>query len=254
MNDLQVFNFNEHEVRTVLINNEPYFVGKDVAEVLGYAKPTDAVRKHVDEEDRGISKMGTPSGIQEMTVINESGLYSLVLSSKLPSAKAFKRWVTSEVIPSIRKTGGYTVPKTYAEALRAYADTVEKNEHLQLENKMQNQLIKEMKPKADYYDDILKNKGLVTITQIAKDYGMSGKAFNEKLHELGIQYKQSGQWLLYSKYQNNGYTHSETHEFTHKDGRKDISMSTKFTQKGRIFLYEKLKQNGILPMIEREEE
>ncbi len=90
-----------------MIDNEPWFVGKDVAEALGYAKPTDAVRKRVYDEDRGVSKMETPSGIQQMTIINESGLYSLILSSKLPTAKQFKHWVTAEVLPAIRKTGGY---------------------------------------------------------------------------------------------------------------------------------------------------
>lgn len=94
-------------VRAVRIDNEPYFVGKDVAEILGYERPTDAVRKRVDPDDRGVAKMETPSGAQEMTIINESGLYSLILSSKLPKAKEFKRWVTSEVLPTIRKTGGY---------------------------------------------------------------------------------------------------------------------------------------------------
>lgn len=113
MNELQIFNNEEFgQVRTVVIDNEPYFVGKDVAEALGYAKPTDAVRKRVDEEDRGISKMETPSGTQDMTVINESGMYSLILCSKLPSSKKFKHWVTSEVLPSIRKTGVYEAPKT----------------------------------------------------------------------------------------------------------------------------------------------
>ena len=117
MNQLQTFNFNNNEVRTVLIDNEPYFVGKDVATILGYARPTDAVRKHTDEDDRGISKMETPSGVQEMTVINESGLYSLVLSSKLPQAKNFKRWVTKEVLPAIRKTGSYQTPTNPMDAL-----------------------------------------------------------------------------------------------------------------------------------------
>ena len=108
MNDLQVFNNPEFgQVRTITIDNEPWFVGKDIAIALGYEKPTDAVRKRVDEEDRGISKMETPSGAQNMTIINESGLYSLILSSKLPSAKKFKRWVTSEVLPAIRQTGQY---------------------------------------------------------------------------------------------------------------------------------------------------
>lgn len=112
MNELQIFKNEEFgEVRTVTIDNEPWFVGKDIAQALGYVKPTDAVRKRVEEEDRGISKMETPSGIQEMAVINESGMYSLILGSKLPSAKKFKHWVTSEVLPTLRKTGSYEIPK-----------------------------------------------------------------------------------------------------------------------------------------------
>jgi len=108
MSELMVFNSPEFgEIRSVEIDGEPWLVGKDVAVALGYEKPTDTVRKRVDEEDRGVSKIETPSGTQEMTIINESGLYSLILSSKLPGAKKFKRWVTSEVLPSIRKTGGY---------------------------------------------------------------------------------------------------------------------------------------------------
>lgn len=110
MNDLKVFENEEFgSVRTLSMDGDPWFVGKDVATALGYAKPTDAVRKHVDSEDRGVSKTETPSGEQEVVIINESGLYSLILSSKLPKAKAFKRWVTSEVLPTLRKTGSYSV-------------------------------------------------------------------------------------------------------------------------------------------------
>lgn len=123
---------------------------------------------------------------------------------------------------------------------------------LQLENTQQKQLIGELKPKADYLDKILQSKALVTITAISKDYGMSAKAFNKKLHELKVQFKQGHQWFLYSEYHNCGYTHSETVEYTHKDGTKDVTMNTKWTQKGRLFLYELLKKNGIIPVIERE--
>lgn len=123
---------------------------------------------------------------------------------------------------------------------------------LQLENSQQKQIIGELKPKADYLDTILQNKGLVTITAIAKDYGMSGEKMNEKLHELGVQYNQSKQWFLYSKYHSQGYTHSETIDLTRKDGTKFLRMNTKWTQKGRLFLYDLLKQNGIVPTIERE--
>lgn len=122
MENLQVFNSEEFgQIRTMVIDGEPWFVGKDVAEALGYERPTDTVRKRVDDEDRGISKMETPSGKQEMTIINESGLYTLVLGSKLDSAKRFKRWVTSEVLPAIRKTGSYNKPMTEAEQIRLLA-------------------------------------------------------------------------------------------------------------------------------------
>jgi len=135
---------------------------------------------------------------------------------------------------------------------RAYEILQRKVEKLTTQNLMLEQQVNEFKSKADYVDTILKNKGLVTITQIAKDYGMSGTKMNELLHELKVQYKQSGQWLLYAKYQNKGYTHSDTVPITRKDGTPDIKMNTKWTQKGRLFLYDLLKRNGILPMIERE--
>ncbi len=144
------------------------------------------------------------------------------------------------------------LPTTYKEALQHLIEQVEVNEKLQLESKMKEKVIKELKPKADYTDMILKNKGLVTITQIAKDYGMSGKEMNKILHERGIQYKQSGQWLLYKQHQGKGYTHSETIDITRSNGMPDVKMTTKWTQKGRLFLYDLLKTNNILPDIEKE--
>ena len=122
---------------------------------------------------------------------------------------------------------------------------------LETENAQQKQIIGELQPKATYLDTILNNPGLVTITQIAKDYGMSGKAMNKLLHDLGVQYKQSGQWLLYSKYHNSGYTHSHTVQITHSDGSKSVKMETKWTQKGRLFLYDLLKENGYIPIVEQ---
>lgn len=150
-----------------------------------------------------------------------------------------------------------TPEQVFARALKMADHTIAKLKDsvksLSTEINMKNQIIGELKPKADYYDEILKNPGLVTITQIAKDYGMSGKKMNEILHNIDVQYKQSGQWLLYSKYHGAGYTRSETVDITRADGRPDVKMTTKWTQKGRIFLYDKLKENGILPMIERED-
>lgn len=139
------------------------------------------------------------------------------------------------------------------ERAKAWIKEQEEKKLLETTNEQQRQIIGELKPKADYTDTILKNKGLVTITQIAKDYGMSGQAMNKILHDLKIQYYQSKQWLLYRDYHGKGYTHSETINITRSDGRPDISMTTKWTQKGRLFLYDTLKANGILPIIEQEE-
>lgn len=131
MDGLQIFNFNKHEVRTLLINNEPYFVGKDVAIVLGYTEPRKAIARHVDLEDGMKHPILTNGGKQEMTMINESGLYSLILSSKMPNAKKFKRWVTSEVLPAIRKTGSYQIPTNPMEALKLMFDAqTQTNERL----------------------------------------------------------------------------------------------------------------------------
>lgn len=259
MNQLQIFENKEFgKIRTVEINNEPYFVGKDVADILGYQNGSRDIQRHVDAEDRQNYQNGTFESNRGMTVINESGLYSLILSSKLPTAKKFKRWVTSEVLPSIRKHGMYATDELIANpdiaiaAFQALKEEREQRQLLQFECNKQKQIIGELKPKADYTDIILQSKSLVTVTQIAKDYGMSGAAMNEMLHRYGVQYKQSGQWLLYSKYHNNGFTHSETVTITHSDGRTGTVMNTKWTQKGRLFIYNLLKSYGVLPVIERD--
>ncbi len=258
MNQLQIFENKEFgKIRTVEINNEPYFVGKDVADILGYTNAPKAIRDHVDTEDKTVNDSFTVNGTKGI-LINESGLYSLILSSKLPTAKKFKRWVTSEVLPSIRKHGMYATDELIANpdiaiaAFQALKEEREQRQLLQFECNKQKQIIGELKPKADYTDIILQSKSLVTVTQIAKDYGMSGTAMNEMLHRYGIQYKQSGQWLLYSKYHNNGFTHSETVTITHSDGRAGTVMNTKWTQKGRLFIYNLLKSYGVLPVIERD--
>ena len=199
MNNLQIFNNQEFgQVRTITKENEVWFVGKDVAECVGYVNPLKAIRNHIDEDDRGMNEMDTPGGKQNLVCINESGLYSLVLGSKLLQAKKFKRWVTSEVLPSIRKHGMYAKdelldnPDLLIKVATELKKEREERKVLELQNKQKEQLIGELKPRADYTDKILKNKGLVTITQIAKDYGMSGTELNKLLHELKIQYKQSG--------------------------------------------------------------
>lgn len=267
MNELKIFNSPEFgQVRTITLDGEPWFVGKDVADALGYSNSRDALARHVDDEDKtSVVIPDTGSNYKsKTTLINESGLYSLVLSSKLPTAKQFKHWVTSEVLPAIRKHGGYITPEKVEEAL-LNPDTLiklatelkaerEARKNAELEAASAKQLIGELKPKADYTDRILSSKGTVPTTAIAKDYGMSAKALNQKLHELRVIYRMGSQWFLYAKYQAKGYTHSKTFDFKHSDGRPDCKMQTEWTQKGRLFLYQLLKKHGVLPMIEREDQ
>lgn len=253
MNTPQIFNFDQHEVRTVVINDEPYFVGKDVATGLGYSNTPKAIRDHVDEEDKRAERIVHPlGGLQESILINESGLYSLILKSKLPSSKKFKRWVTSEVLPQIRKHGMYATDELLdnPDLLIEVATKLKEERTLRL---IAEQRVNELQPKADYYDRILNNKGLVTVSTIAKNYGMSAVSFNKLLHELGIQFNQSGTWLLYSKFQDKGYTHIEPFDYEDKNGNQQVKTRMKWTQKGHIFLYETLKKNNYLPMIEREQ-
>lgn len=256
MSNIQVFNFDELEVRTLVINEEPFFVGKDVAEALGYARPDNAIGRHVDKEDKLMHQISASGQTRNMTIINESGLYSLILSSKLDAAKRFKRWVTSEVLPTIRKHGVYANEQTLEQMLADPQTMIKTLEALQQERTgrlVAEQQVAELKPKADYYDQILRSKKLIAIGAIAKDYGMSAQAMNKLLHDLKVQYKQGGQWLLYQNHATKGYTSSETHRYVKSDGNEDFSLLTKWTQKGRIFLYELLKSKDILPMIERKE-
>lgn len=252
MNTPQIFNFEQNEVRTILINDEPYFVGKDVAAILGYKRTADAIKQHVDAEDKGVGEIQTPGGVQRMTLINESGLYSLIFSSQLPNAKKFKHWVTSEVLPQIRKHGMYATDELLnnPDLLIEVATKLKEERTKRL---IAEQRVNELQPKADYYDRILNNKGLVTVSTIAKNYGMSAVSFNKLLHELGIQFNQSGTWLLYSKFQDKGYTHIEPFDYEDKNGNRQVKTRMKWTQKGHIFLYETLKKNNYLPMIEREQ-
>lgn len=246
------------KIRAMEVDGEPVFVGKDVAASLGYSNPSKAVMMHVDAEDKFKMMLRADSQngnvVTETTMINESGLYSLIMSSKMPGAKKFKRWVTSVVLPSIRKHGMYAVdelldnPDAMIAVLQALKEEREKRKSLELTAAVQKQQIAELQPKACYYDLILQNKNTVPVTQIAKDYGMSGRKFNQLLHELGVQYKLRKTWLLYQEYAECGYTQSRTYVV---DADTSV-MHTYWTQKGRLFLYELLKEHGILPLIERE--
>ena len=256
--ELQVFNSTEFgSVRTATVNGEVMFVGKDVADILGYQNGSRDINRHVEEEDRHKVMIFDGNQDKETIIINESGLYSLILSSKMPNAKKFKHWVTSEVLPAIRKHGMYAIdeilenPDLAIAALTQLKEERERRKQLECLALVQRQQIAELQPKASYYDLILQNKNTVPITQIAKDYGMSGRKFNQILKELKIQYKVGGQWVLYSKYQNNGYVHSRTIDITRAGGRPDVTMQTEWTQKGRLFLYEELKKHDYIPVIEQ---
>ncbi|WP_311048687.1 phage antirepressor, partial [Enterococcus faecium] len=230
MNTPQIFNFEQNEVRTILVNDEPYFVGKDVASVLGYSNTKDALSRHVDLEDKMGSRITTSGQSREMTIINESGLYSLILKSKLPSAKKFKRWVTSEVLPAIRKHGGYLTPEKVEEALLNPDTIIQLATQLKEERTgrlIAEQKIAEYEPKISYLDSILSSTDSVTISQIAADYGMSPQQMNKLLHKLGIQKKVGNQWLLCKKHMNQGYTKSHTTEIPKADGGTKIVMNTK---------------------------
>lgn len=266
MNEIQLFSKPElGQIRSVLINNTPYFVGRDVATILGYKNTSDALSKKVDTDDKldGVAIRDPMGRDQTPILINESGLYALILSSKLPTAKRFKKWVTSEVIPSIRKHGMYATPETVEDILdnpdnmikilTAYRDERKANEALKQEVAVRDQQLLEMQPKVSYYDIVLQCEDLLRITSIAKDYGWSAERMNKELHEKGIQYKTpDGQWLLYQKYAGQGYTATKTHVFTGSSGIERSKIHTYWTQKGRLFIYDLLKKDGILPEIEKE--
>lgn len=253
MNEIKIFkNPQFGAIRTMEKSGEPWFVGKDVAELLGYAKPQNAIAAHVDDEDKTLAPIqgGCSTGTQNTIIINESGLYSLILSSKLPTAKEFKRWVTSEILPSIRKTGGYIEGQEHmsdadlmAKALLVAQRQIEQRQQqidtLQAENAR-------LLPDAEYGRDLQASNGITT-TSIAKEFCMSARALNGLLHGLGIQYKQSGQWLLYSRYHGKGLTTTRTIPITRSDGRKDVKRETVWTMKGHRFICDKLAEQGILP-------
>lgn len=258
--ELQVYKNAEFgSVRTTTIGGQPYFVGKDVADILGYTNTRKALIDHIDDEDKDDVTMRDAIGRnQTMIAINESGLYSLILSSKMPNAKKFKRWATSEVLPAIRKHGLYATddlianPDLAIAAFTALKEEREKNKELMAAVAIGQQQIAEMKPKATYYDVVLKCRDAVNISVIAKDYGWSAMRMNEHLHEKGIQFKQGDIWLLYQKYAPNGYTKTNTHTYEDSKGIKHTKVHTKWTQKGRLFIYEQLKADGIYPQIEME--
>ena len=252
-NTLQNFQHEEFgSVRVVQIDGEPWFIGKDAAGALGYSRPDHAINKHVDAEDRLMYQIGTSGQNRSMLIINESGLYSLILSSKLPTAKKFKRWVTSEILPSIRRHGAYVTDNLLDNLARDPNLVYELFCKLQAERGKTAALeerVEQLAPKARYCYIILQCKNALPISLIAKDYDMSAVAFNRMLHDFGIQHKVRGTWILYQKYSGKGYTASNTF---YTPGGLAV-MHTCWTQKGRLFLYNALAYYGILPSMEKQD-
>lgn len=271
MNEMTIFNFEGKEVRTVYKNGETWWVAKDICDVFGETNRNRAMQA-LDEDEKGYTQMTTPGGIQQVAVVNEPGLYSLLFNMQPTKArgmnvdyvtqreerlKKFKRWVTHEVLPSIRKHGLYAAdelvdnPDLWIKALQELKAERTRNAALVATINIQEQQIAEMKPKASYYDVVLNCKDAVAITTIAKDYGKSGRWLNEYLHKVGVQFRQGKIWLLYQKYAQHGYTVTKTHSYPGKDGTVHSKVHTYWTQKGRLFIYELLKSHGMLPLIEQ---
>ena len=239
MNEIKIFQNQEFGAIRTMSNEqgEPMFCAKDVCDALGYNNSRDALRKHVERGD--VAKCDTPtsSGNQLMTFTNESGLYSLILSSKLESAKRFKHWVTSEVLPSIRKQGGYMIarPDESDEVILARALQI-----MQATLQRRDEQIAKLQPRADYADHVLDSVSCFTVTQIGKELNMTGHDLNILLCQKHIQYVQSGQYLLYADYARQGLAKNRTFEYHAPDGELKTRTYLVWTERGRNFIHQLL--------------
>lgn len=236
MNEITIFQNQEFgAIRTIRgEQGEPLFCAKDVCDALGYKQTHKAVERHVDEGDGMKRPTPTTSGVQTMLYVNESGLYALILSSKLESAKRFKHWVTSEVLPSIRKQGGYMIarPDESDEIILARALQI-----MQATLARRDEQIAKLKPRADYADHVLDSVSCFTVTQIGKELGMTGHDLNVLLCQMGIQYAQSGQYLLYADYARQGLAKNRTFSREANDGRLHTRTYLVWTERGRDFIH-----------------
>lgn len=241
MNELQNFTFEGSQVRTIMINSEPYFVGKDVAEILGYQRPTKAIMDHVDQDDKTGAQIGTSGQIRNMIVINESGVYSLIFSSELPTAKKFKRWVTSEVLPAIRKHGAYAVdellddPDLAIKAFTALKEEREKRKALEAQNAV-------MIPKAVFADAVTTSDSCILIGDLAKLLRQNGVEIGQRrlfewLRNNGFLIKRRGaDWNSPTqRAMEMGLFEIKETAITHSDGHVTISKTTKVTGKGQVY-------------------
>lgn len=259
-NNVLDFQFEGHDVRAIAIDGEPWFIGKDVAEALGYGKGksiTNAVTNHVDDEDKGVTKIMTPGGRQKMVIINESGLYSLILSSKLDSAKKFKKWVTNEVLPSIRKNGGYIYGQENMseDELLSRALILANSKILSLESK--NEKLEEEKRDVTFLSELfVGSKDRWLTTEIANYYGMSAVKFNKLLFMIGLQDKVDGVWEVNEEYKKEGLKFMITTSKNMYENKKIVSVAkfNAWTKDGVKLIYNELKEHGVLPVIEQTED
>lgn len=258
-NNIQIFNNEElGMIRIAGTSEAPQFCLSDICKILGLQAA--AVTRRLEKDVISSHTLLTSGGSQSLNFVTEDGLYDVILDSRKPEAKRFRKWVTSEVLPTIRKHGAYMTKDALERAIAEpdfliqLATTLKEEKAKRLEAEQQceaqKQLIGEMEKKVSYLDLILSSTSTMTITQIAQDYGMSGQKMNKLLHGLRIQYKVSDQWILYAEYKDKCYVSSETIHFVTSEGVPCTTLNTKWTQKGRLFLYDILKREGILPKME----
>lgn len=254
MGELKVWSYNNSEVRTVNINNEPWWVLTDVCKVLEISHIKDTVNR-LDSDEVGQTEVIDKLGRKQIAyIINESGLYSAILRSDKPQAKPFRKWVTSEVLPSIRKTGMYATdellnnPDLAIKAFTALKEEREKNKLLTEENAKKQNLLNEISPKAEFAEHLIDDGRLITATEIAKDYGMTSRQLNSLLNEFKIQFKVNGRWVLHKQYADKDYAQTVSC-FDRYSGAERRSL--KWTYKGKQFLYDFLKGKGLKPLANR---
>lgn len=246
MNEIQEFYFNGDAVRTLLRDNEPYFVGKDVAEILGYSNPRDALSKHVDSDDKGVAKCDTLGGTQQTTIINESGLYSLILSSKLPKAKEFKHWVTSEVLPTIRKHGAYMTDAKAAAIVTDKGSLADLLQQAAEQLKRKDIQIEQMKPKALFADAVSTSDTPILVGELAKILHQNGVSMGQNrmfrwLRDNGylISKKGTSYNMPTQRAMELGLFKIKENAITHSDGHVTITKTPKVTGKGQVYFVNK---------------
>lgn len=264
-NDIQIFNNPKFgQIRMTGTSDEPLFCLADVCKAVELTNPS-SVKARLDSDDMQLVDLHALNypmvGNSMATFVNETGFYEVLLFSSSLKVKPFRKWITHEILPSIRKHGAYmtedalsraiTEPDFLIQLATALKEEKKKRLSVELVCEEQKEQIENLNKKVSYLDLILASTNTVAITQIAQDYGMSGYAFNKLLRRIGVQYKVGTQWILYAKYKDKTYVSSETIHFTRSDGTQYTTLNTKWTQKGRLFLYEELKKHNIIPTIEK---